>query len=291
MATVATVAGIDLGGSRSRALLMDEGGLVLAEAELGPGNLAVYGEAEVGARLARLASGLGAEQEPAFCVCGAAGADDESGREQLSRLLRGIWPGAAVEVVPDPVLVLAAAGLDSGVALIAGTGSIAYGIGAGRTARTARTGGWGPRLGDEGSGFWAVREGVREILRARDQGRSLDPRQLELMAAAGAADPVELMHLFHREPDPARWAPLAPLALADPALLERAAAALAGLAGAVRARLGDDLPVVLAGGLLLNTPTLEAALRRRLDGDVRRLAAEPVLGAALLARSHLTGRG
>lgn len=281
--------GIDLGGSRSRALLLAEDGSVLAEAEAGPGNLTVFGEPAVAAVVDSLLAAVLKGGSPAeACCCGAAGAEDAAGRRQLERLLEAALPGIPLRIVPDPVLVLSAAGLDEGVALVAGTGSIAYGVAGGHTVRA---GGWGPRLGDEGSGYWAVRDAVREILRAHDEGRPLDALQRELIERAGADDPVELMHLFHREPDSARWAALSALALADSDRLEQAAAELAGLAATARARLGAVVPVVLAGGVLLNTPGLEARIRARLPGDVTRLSAEPVLGAARMAWALLRTEG
>ncbi len=282
-----SVLGLDLGGSRSRALVLGEDARVVAEAMGGPGNLAVFGERDVARTLEQLieqvSPHLGAG--PAACCCGAAGAEDDVAHGQLRGILEQLLPGSRIKVVPDPVLVLAAAGIEEGVALIAGTGSIAYGVARGAVVRA---GGWGPRLGDEGGGYWAVRDAVREILRAHDAGRALDQVQLELLDRAGAANPIELMHLFHREPASSRWAALAPLALRDGVRLERAAAALADLAETVRARLGSGVPVVLAGGVLLNTPGLEEMVRGRLSGEVVRLAAEPVLGAALIARTLLT---
>lgn len=271
---------LDLGGSRSRALLLAADGSILAEAAAGPGNPAVFGEAVVAESISELvAQVLGAGPPVAVC-CGAAGADAEVERRVLESLLAAAVPGIPLEVVPDPALVLGAAGLEEGVALIAGTGSIAYGAGRGRTVRV---GGWGPRLGDEGSGYWAVRDAVLAILRAHDEGAGLDAGQRELLERARAHDPIDLMHLFHREPDTARWAALSGVALADGDRLRRAAAHLAGLASAARRRLGAEVPVVLAGGLLLGTPALEVEVRALLTGVVVRLESEPVLGAARMA--------
>jgi hypothetical protein len=59
---------------------------------------------------------------------------------------------------------------------------------------------------------------------------------------------------------------------------------LVGLVETVRSRLTVDGPVVLAGGLLLGQPLLEAEVARRL-GSVVRLADPPVHGAVRLARS------
>jgi len=183
--------------------------------------------------------------------------------------------------------VLAAAGLDAGIVLIAGTGSVAWGMGP--DGGEARAGGWGHLLGDEGSGYWVVREAVRRALAAHDRGEPASPAAMRLLEAAGAADPLELTARFHAERGPERWAPLSHVALgADPALVEAAAAELAGQAATVAGRLRLPGPVVLAGGMLLGEPELEAAVRRTLaaalpGAEAVRAEAEPVAGAVRLA--------
>src|SRR4030095_2100125 len=52
-----------------------------------------------------------------------------------------------------------------GISVIAGTGSIAYGEYAGRSARA---GGWGEIIGDEGSAYWIAREGMNLFSRMSD---------------------------------------------------------------------------------------------------------------------------
>ena len=59
---------------------------------------------------------------------------------RLQSLLERMLPGCRLSVVHDARLVLAAAGLDAGTALIAGTGSVAYGRSA--DGREAQRGGW-----------------------------------------------------------------------------------------------------------------------------------------------------
>src|SRR6476660_7665456 len=61
---------------------------------------------------------------------------------------------------------IAAIGVDPGILLIAGTGSIV--IGRDKDRAMFRIGGWGPHFGDEGSGFWIGREAVRAALRSID---------------------------------------------------------------------------------------------------------------------------
>jgi N-acetylglucosamine kinase-like BadF-type ATPase len=61
---------------------------------------------------------------------------------------------------------MGAIGIQPGVLLIAGTGSIV--IARNAAGQMCRTGGWGPVFGDEGGGFWIGREAVRTALRAED---------------------------------------------------------------------------------------------------------------------------
>lgn len=258
------VLGLDIGGTGTRAVL-SAGGRTLGDRSGGSANPAAVGWEAARTNL----------------------------REVVAELPVELMPEAQVLVVTDARLVLAAAGLDAGVALVAGTGSIAFGRGV--SGREARAGGWGHLLGDEGSGYWIVREAARQALRAEDTGAAPSHLHRALFAEAGAATALELGHLLHEEPDPGRWAALAPHVLAstdrDPgaaAIVRRGAAGLAGLALRVRERLGEPaLPVVLAGGLLLGTPWLEWEVRDRLPGPVSRLEQPAVLGAVRLAETLL----
>jgi glucosamine kinase len=82
-------------------------------------------------------------------------------------LVAEVIPGE-IEVVGDMQIALAAAfGAGPGVIVIAGTGSIAYGRDA--EGRTARAGGWGFAISDEGSAHWIGRAAVSAVLRAADQ--------------------------------------------------------------------------------------------------------------------------
>lgn len=60
-------------------------------------------------------------------------------------------------------------GCADGISVIAGTGSMAYGQFQGRSARC---GGWGEIIGDEGSAYWIAREGMNLFSRMSD-GRAM----------------------------------------------------------------------------------------------------------------------
>jgi glucosamine kinase len=239
-------------------------------------------------RLTALLAELGS-MKPEACCAGAAGAEVPARRKRLQQLLERLLPGSRVAVVHDTRLILAAAGFDEGIALIAGTGSVAYG----RTARgeETRLGGWGWMLGDEGSGTWIAREAAREVMRRADAGEPPGPLGESLLAASRARDARELTAKLHSLREAMRWAALAGTVFetadrdagAD-AIVQRAAVALGDLVGAVRRAIGIDGPVILAGGLILNQPRLETALRAVVHATCVRLENPPVAGAVRLAQ-------
>lgn len=281
------VLGLDIGGSSSRALL-SQGGRTIADA-MGPGaNVASIDPQLVEERLTALIRELGSPH-PIACCAGAAGSEFPAGKRLLEDLLARLLPGTRVLVVHDARLILAAAGADSGIALIAGTGSVAYGRDA--NAEEGRAGGWGWMLGDEGGGAWVVREAVRVLMRRRDAGEPMGALGEALFAATRTGDALELAGKLQGDHLAGHWAAHAHVVFemidrdrAAVEIADRAADALAALVEQVRSRLAITGPVVMAGGLLLNFPALSARVLSRI-GDGRLLSEEPVAGAVRLAET------
>jgi glucosamine kinase len=292
--------GLDIGGTSSRARVVVDGAVV-AEAQAASASLTAAGSDAAAAALAELLAQL-PPGDPFDVVCaGSAGSDVPGAQEFLIDRLAPLTRSGQVMVVNDAMLVLPAAGLEEGVAVICGTGSIAVGRWQGREARS---GGFGYLLGDEGSGYWITRAAVRVLLDRRDRGVPPGPLGEVLLTAAGASHLDELHRMFYDFPHPRRWARHAPLVLDadDPAarsIAVGAAQALAGLAASVTRRLGGPdggadggaqpvaLPVVLGGGLMGHPQLREAAViavRAALPGRaVRALTGPPVAGAVRLA--------
>src|SRR5262249_53857830 len=137
-----------------------------------------------------------------------------AGRDAERALLRG-WAdrcelASAVRVATDAELLLAAGTPEGwGLALVAGTGSIAFA----RTpdGRTSRGGGWGPLLGDEGSGYAIVLAGLRAAVRAAD-GRAEKTTMLQsFLARLSLSQPQELIPTVYGKLDRAALAALAPV--------------------------------------------------------------------------------
>jgi N-acetylglucosamine kinase-like BadF-type ATPase len=164
--------GIDGGGTKTRCVLADET-VVLARVICGGSNMIRLGEAQAGEALRGAiqqvcsAARISPQQISATSV-GVAGA----GRPEISAKIRNVLGELAlrnVEVVGDTVIALESAfGAGPGIIAIAGTGSIVYGRDA--TGDTARAGGWGFAISDEGSGHWIGRRAISAILGAHDEG-------------------------------------------------------------------------------------------------------------------------
>jgi len=285
--------GLDIGGTRSRARLWADGGIA-AECEGPSASVPAAGAVAAKAALEAVLAGLDLDPaQPVDAICaGSAGLSVPGAREFLHEQLAPLAQPGSVVIVSDAMLVLPAADLDAGIALICGTGSVAV---ATFRERTLQTGGWGYLLGDEGGGYWIAREAVRTLLRRREQGVPAGELGREMLSATGSADVATLQRCYYAQPHfPRDWARLARLVLesADPAgaqITGRAADAAAALA-AEAARLLDlpgSFPVVLAGGLMANASFRYAVAGRVAStaplADVRVLEDAPVAGAIRLA--------
>src|SRR5262249_22672332 len=107
-------------------------------------------------------------------------------------------------VTTDAVLLLAAGTPEGcGLAVVAGTGSIAWGRDAARAAaraaagREARAGGWGPLLGDEGSGYALALAALRAVTLACDGRGPATALTAQLLAAMQLSSPAALVAALH----------------------------------------------------------------------------------------------
>lgn len=171
--------GIDGGGSKTAFLLVDEYYNEICHIQSGPSNHLSVGN---DAARAAIADGISRLTERPNIVCaGFAGAARPESVLFYRETLRSLIPEAQVIIESDAFISsIGAIGVDPGVLLIAGTGSIV--IGRDRNRGMFRVGGWGPYFGDEGSGFWIGREAVRAALRAID---SQSPSEFAQRIASG----------------------------------------------------------------------------------------------------------
>lgn len=113
-------------------------------------------------------------------ICaGVAGAGQAREQEILSQALRTTLSSSdltvRVEVVHDAVIALDAAyDADSGLVVVAGTGSVV--LARSTDGHLLRAGGWGHVLGDDGSGSAIGRAGLRAVAEALDGGKDTSLR-------------------------------------------------------------------------------------------------------------------
>jgi N-acetylglucosamine kinase-like BadF-type ATPase len=208
---------------------------------------------------------------------------------------------ASVNVTTDADLVLGTE--NACIALIAGTGSLC--LGRNEAGETARSGGWGYLLGDEGSGYAIALAALRSAVRAAD-GRGPETDLLAaLMQMLGVKSPAELIaKVYHAEMTRDQLSRLAAVVFEyrttdDVARTIVAAAArdLADIVATVAKRLRlsrGSYTLAVAGGLLLNEPNYVDAVLFELTFQAaepgrRVIVSEPVLGAVALARELARG--
>lgn len=202
-------------------------------------------------------------------------------------------------VVGDAELLVPAAGLDKGVGLVAGTGSVAVGRLA--DGSPVQVGGWGAVLGDEGGGAGLVREAARAVWAAHDRGQAPDALARRLVAAFGVREVPALGAALESATEAsAEWGRHAPVVFAaaeDGSRIAREVIAGGGRALAAlvvrlaeRGAFVDD--VVIAGSTILRQPALHEAFASALASALpsarpHPLGVPPVQGAVALAQSLL----
>jgi N-acetylmuramic acid 6-phosphate etherase len=301
--------GIDGGGTGTVALVA-QGGAVIGRGEAGPSNLRAVGEVRALAALddavthAFAAAGRKRIGVGAACL-GLAGAGRAEERDRILAWTQRVGLAGQVEVVTDAALLLAAGTPEGwGLAVVAGTGSIAWGRD--RAGRQERAGGWGYLLGDEGSGYAVAVTALQAIVQAADGAGPKTELTDLLMSRLGLADVRALVPaVYGGTLDRAALAALAAEVVAvagsdavASVIVTQQAGRLARTALAAvhkLALMGKAVPLALAGGLLVGSDLYRerflAALREGgLTVEPVALVREPAEGAVILAQRALAGR-
>lgn len=295
------VLGIDAGGTKTVCYLADSEGRILGEGRGGGANLQAHGELEVEKVLhAVVDQAIGEHAILPSAVClGVAGVDRAEDDRTIRAIMRRLGFKSHALVVNDALIALVAGlGDDSGVVLISGTGSIAYGVNPRGFA--ARAGGWGYVLGDEGSGYWIGREALAAVVRESD-GRGPRTQLTPLVLAHFSLTRVDglVREVYDRALQRQAIAALGTVVegaraagdIVAAEILNRAGEELTRAAASVISRLemrGHAFGTVLAGGMFRVIPWLAADVTRRLAEvaprtAVKTLDIEPALGAVHLA--------
>jgi glucosamine kinase len=292
--------GIDAGGTQTTCAIGDSK-VVLARAQGATCKLSKVSEEQAREVLRALiaeacesAKIMPTEIEHTFI--GIAGITGHQVAERMSGILQEIVAGD-IQVTGDMSIAMEAAFGDApGVIVIAGTGSIAFG----RNTRgdTARAGGWGPAISDEGSGEWIGRQAIAQAMRSHDDGASTRlvaeifeiwrvATRDEIAAHANAIPPPDFAQLF-----PAVLKAASQHDSLAQEILTSAGMELARLARIVLRKLWLGPTAVnlrVSGGVVSNSQVIRDAFQNTLRSErpdvmVSFEPVDPVLGALALAR-------
>lgn len=294
--------GVDIGGTKSHALIADASGRAVGFGESGPGNYEDVGYDGLAATLADVTAkaladaGISKEQITGAGF-GIAGYDWPSQWEPHMAAIRPLGlTQARLEFVNDTIIgLLTGAPSGWGIAIVAGTRSNCWGWDQQR--RIGRLTGYGPRMAEAAGGLDLVGKAIQAISLAwsrRGPPTSLTGYFIEL---TGARDIEDLMEGLSLEtlPVDATAAPIVFQAAAegDAVAVEAilwAGRELGSLAVGVIRQLGIEsltFDTVLVGSLYQGSPLLVEAMRQTIhtvapDAQFVSLTAPPVVGGVLL---------
>lgn len=269
--------GLDGGGTGCRAVLADATGAELGRAQGGPCNIMSDAEGALASLLDCAGRALdGRDPGQVTAVLGMAGVNTSGAAEWLPPLL----PFGRVKVVQDAAIAAAGAlGLADGIVAAMGTGSVFIRQSGGNITTI---GGWGPILGDEGSGNWLGRRLLAHVLRAGDGLAEDSPLVQDALARHGGRSGIVAFARSARGSDFGAEVPHILQAQDDPvarAILSEAAELVAASVGILQRH--GNLPVVFAGGLGPAYAALLAGRWQTLDP-----LGSPLDGALLMARQY-----
>lgn len=297
------VMGIDGGGTKTKVLLAETDGgssepRIVGEGIGGPSNAVAIPFEQAAANVAEAIRQATAEAQidvkQVCAVCFAmAGAGRESVRDSWQQWSQS--QGVSNGVVVSDVAAVFAASCKSGVgvALISGTGSVAYGQNS--KGQTARVGGWGHLISDEGSGYWIARQALKAIVQAEDGlavPTLLTAKFLEELQVDTVTELVREVSRYDRR-ETANWSSLVFQAakedeVADKILRQASTHLSTSVVNvANQLKLGSEFEVGLAGGILIHNDSFRAKLIAELSNSGMSpsctLIEEPVNGALELA--------
>jgi N-acetylglucosamine kinase-like BadF-type ATPase len=297
--------GVDGGGTNCRAVVVDDSSSVRGE---GRAEAANFHRVGLEAAIAHVESAVAAacdqaaiesRQIRAACI-GLAGVSHPNHHQRMLAALKAALPISDITLETDARVALAGAtGNQPGIVIIAGTGSIACGINA--RGRFARAGGWGPAIGDEGSGSYIGRRALEAIVMAYDYRGEPTMMMEPVLRYFGVSSPPELPPVIYDSPAEvqSRIAQLSKIVVkyaqdgdkVASAIVKDAAVELAKAAVAVIEQLKmekDSFTVAYVGGVFESGELILATLREEIrkaapNAEITPPLDPPVIGAVKMA--------
>ncbi|KIL49547.1 N-acetylglucosamine kinase [Jeotgalibacillus soli] len=167
------VIGIDGGGTKTKAVLLDETGKVYAVSKAGPSNPTAVPSEQLKTTLQCILVGLQLQAPNEYKqvkagFAGMSGAGDAVSRSHLKKIFFDLTEGRfPIWVDIDAINALYAGTLGKpGILQIAGTGAITYGLN--KEGECERVGGWGYLFDDQGSGYHISVKALSAVMQAYD---------------------------------------------------------------------------------------------------------------------------
>ena len=301
------VIGVDGGGTKTAFALADLQGRILAQTELPSISYREHGMEKVASRLregvACLLEETGIKREQILVAAVGVPCYGENAQEDvvLAHTVRNALEGICAVIVNDAQnAYYGALSCRSGINVVAGTGSIAYGED--ENGGSARSGGWSERFSDEGSCYWLGRMAMGLFCKEAD-GRAPKGALYHILTEnLKLADDMSFIEVVERDILPVR----SEVARFQKYLLQaaeqgdeaakdlylQACRELASLAAGVKKQLhfAGVVQVSLTGGLIHAAAFVEKPLRKMLaEQGMEYVPCEgsPLQGAVLLACKHV----
>lgn len=301
------VLGIEGGATKTTVLLADDRDRVLAQFELGPGNLKQLSDDELILRLQEAAERLPVGVRSLSAVCaGLAGVRRAADFDAVRAALARVFPRVPAVATNDLYTALVAAPTSGDAAarvlVLSGTGSCCFGETP--SGKQARAGGRGHIIGDRGSASDIALRALRELAAWADRAGRWPKLGAMILQSLALNEPDDLIEWSMRA-DKAEIAGLSVLVFRAAAegdslarrILRASATVLAEDAVACAGRLAsrdDRIEFVLNGSTLIRNPgfakQVSAAIRREFPrAKIAPLSRAGVWGAIELARRLLDG--
>lgn len=297
--------GIDGGGTKTVGCASMLTGGILGRVEKGPSNYHTTGLASFKAVIARIIDELVvncglAKADLAVVSLGLAGVDRWRDREIVMAALAELGLECPYVVSSDAKAALVAGvGKAEGIVLIAGTGSVAYGIN--ERQEVIRAGGWGHLASDEGSGYAIGRKALLRGIKASEERDKDTVLVAKIITYFGLRDWDELIGFINSpattKADVASLAQVTVEAaragdIVASEILQEAADELAGLVESVIVRgfsRAAPVPVCIYGGIINNIELVRMRLAAVLTGKAVLVTSErePAAGALEIGREWL----
>ncbi|KIL43451.1 hypothetical protein KP77_31570 [Jeotgalibacillus alimentarius] len=165
--------GIDGGGTKTSCVIGDRNGHILGASLTASSNIHSNSHHHVKERLLHLIidvmqkTDVSYDQIEVIQMC-LSGCDRESDKHTVRQFFQGTEFEKKISIANDAIAALYAGTAGApGIVLIAGTGSIAYGLSKDEN-NPVRIGGWGYLLGDEGSGYHIGQMALKSVLKSFD---------------------------------------------------------------------------------------------------------------------------